>query len=81
MKDTAVGNCMVDEGYIEKKAETPRTDATFTEIYEAIFYNRSLVKSELGVLQQLIQKKLMQKAAVSPAAPEPISGSFLGRRL
>ena len=36
----------------------PRTDASFTEIYELIFYNDSLVRPELEVLKRLIQNKL-----------------------
>ena len=66
----AVENCKVDGEHIEKEGDTPRTDATFTEIYEAILYSRSLVKSELSVLQQLIQKKLTQEAYTTPPFPE-----------
>lgn len=42
---------------IRKDCEAPRTDATFTEIYELIYQNQTMVRSELGVLLQLIQKK------------------------
>ncbi len=35
--------------------------ATFTEIYERIFFNDALVKSELEVLLRLIKNKLNQR--------------------
>lgn len=53
--------------YIEKEVDVPRTDATFTEIYELIFYNRTMVRSELAALLQIIQKKLMETAEASSA--------------
>lgn len=43
-----------------------RRDAPFSEIYELIFYNQSLVRSELEILQLLIQKKLKQGTIAEP---------------
>lgn len=39
---------------------SPRADAAFTEIYELIFYNRTMVKSELEVLLHLLRQKLRE---------------------
>jgi len=52
--------------HIGKECEASQTDATFTEIYELIFNNQAMVRSELVVLLQLIQKKLMEKAGTTP---------------
>lgn len=67
--DAAAENYEVDREYTQEKSCAPRGDAPFTEIYELILYNQSLVKSELGVLQDLIQKKLIQEAGTTPGAP------------
>jgi len=42
---------------LKKEGDAPRADATFTEIYELILYNQTMVKSEWEILLQLIQKK------------------------
>ena len=45
----------------EKHVVPPRIDASFTEVYELIFHNKTMVRSELDVLLQLLEKKLMEK--------------------
>lgn len=80
--DAAVENYEVTmEHVVANKNSAPLTEATFTEIYELISHNQSLVKSELGVLQELIQKKLIQKAKESPAQSSVICEKVNGRRL
>lgn len=41
-----------------KERGLSRRDATFSEIYELIYYNENLVRSEFKVLQNLVEKKL-----------------------
>lgn len=50
----------------ENGCDALREDASFTEIYELIFYNKAIVRSELEVLLQLIQKKLMENTGATP---------------
>lgn len=57
--DTAVENYDVDRKRAEKEGDAPRTDAAFTEIYELILYNQTMVKSEWEILLQLVQKKAL----------------------
>jgi len=57
--DAAMENC--NPGWNQlKRDQSSRTDAAFTEIYELIFYNRTMVKSELEVLLHLIRQKLRE---------------------
>jgi hypothetical protein len=79
--DAAVKNYEVEMEHVAAESSVPLTEATFTEIYELISHNRSLVKSELAVLQELIQKKLMQTAKESPAQPSVICEKVNERRL
>lgn len=65
--DAALIKCDTDWKQIETEGEAPRKSATFTEIYELIFYNQTMMPSELGVLLQLIRKKLMEKAGETSA--------------
>jgi hypothetical protein len=44
-----------------KETHSQRHDATLSEIYELIFHNETLVRSELKVLQDLVQKKLKKR--------------------
>jgi hypothetical protein len=48
-----------------EKASPYRMDAKFTEIYELIFYNNTMVETELNALQQLIEKKYQEKTGAS----------------
>lgn len=68
--DAALKKC--DRGWknVENQSDLPRTDATFTEIYELIFYNQTMVRSELAVLLQLIQRKLMEKIGATSACTD-----------
>lgn len=52
------------------ESDTPRSDASFTEIYELIFHNDSLVRSELEVLKLLIHNKL--KNGASPTSTKDV---------
>lgn len=65
--NTALNKCDAVWKQVGKECDVPRTDATFTEIYELVFYNKVMVQSELGVLLQLIQKKLMETAGKTSA--------------
>jgi hypothetical protein len=79
--DVAAENNGGEREHAEAESDTPCTEATFTKIYELILHNQSLVSSELEVLQQLIQKKLIKKGKTTPAEPRVICGRFDGRRL
>lgn len=56
-----------NRGQVDKLKEThsQRHDATLSEIYELIFHNETLVRSELKVLQDLVQNKLLNRAMPS----------------
>jgi hypothetical protein len=64
--DAAAETYETTRKHVAGKNGAPLTEATFTQIYELISHNQSLVRSELGVLQALIQKKLLQMEG-SPA--------------
>lgn len=73
--EAAVRNSDIDGNHIQEEKVAPRSEATFTEIYELILNNRSLVTSELNALQQLIQKKLRGKNRGLSATPAVICGN------
>ncbi len=55
---------VIKEGY------THRFDASFTEVYELIFYNKTMVHSEWEVLLKLVQKKIAEKVPTASVAAE-----------
>ena len=48
-------------------SDAPRRDASFSEIYELIFHNNSLVLAELEVLRHLLQNKIKNGTATAVA--------------
>ena len=57
----ALKGCDGDWNGKEGKEGSPQTNATFTEIYELISCNKTMVRSEWASLLQLIQQKHMEK--------------------
>jgi hypothetical protein len=45
---------------IEEKEGSARKSTTFTDIYELISHNKTMVRSEWAVLLKLVQKKYME---------------------
>jgi hypothetical protein len=58
----------LDQGVegVEEREGTPRTDATFTEIYELISENEIMVSAEWAILLKLVQKKYMERMDAPP---------------